>query len=149
MIAIRPTVAPCKAIKRRVSARSGILQSAKIESVSKHSTLILLAIAALATAGCKSLPPPMPLSQLNPQQAHGHDLFQARCGACHYDRKDSALHGPSLLGVYKKPSLPSGAAATDERVNATIMHGRGLMPALGNSLDQQDADDILAYLHTL
>ncbi len=54
-----------------------------------------------------------------------------------------------MLGVFKKPSLPSGAAATDERVTATILHGRGLMPALGNTLDQQDTDDILAYLHTL
>jgi mono/diheme cytochrome c family protein len=117
--------------------------------VSKLSTLILLGAAAIATAGCKTLPPPTPLSQLNPQQAHGHDLFQSRCAACHYDRKDAALHGPSLLGVYKKPSLPSGAAATDERVTATILHGRGLMPALGNTLDQQDTDDILAYLHTL
>ena len=117
--------------------------------MSKLSTLILLGVAAIATAGCKTLPPPTPLSQLNPQQTHGHDLFQSRCAACHYDRKDDALHGPSMLGVFKKPSLPSGAAATDERVTATIMHGRGLMPALGNTLDQQDTDDILAYLHTL
>ncbi|WP_263373746.1 c-type cytochrome [Granulicella aggregans] len=117
--------------------------------MSKLSTLILLGAAAIATTGCKTLPPPMPLSQLNPQQAHGHDLFQARCAACHYDRKDDSLHGPSMLGVFKKPSLPSGAAATDERVTATILHGRGLMPALGNTLDPQDTDDILAYLHTL
>jgi mono/diheme cytochrome c family protein len=117
--------------------------------VSKFSTLIFLAAASVAIAGCKTLPPPTPLSQLNPQQMHGHDLFQARCGACHYDRKDSALHGPSMLGIFKKPSLPSGAAPTDERVTATIMHGRGLMPALGNALDQSEVDDILAYLHTL
>lgn len=117
--------------------------------MSKLSTLILLGAAFIAAAGCKTLPPPTPLSQLNPQQAHGHDLFQSRCAACHYDRKDGALHGPPMLGVFKKPSLPSGAAATDERVTATILHGRGLMPALGNTLDQQDTDDILAYLHTL
>lgn len=117
--------------------------------MSKLSSLVFIAAAALATAGCKTLPPPTPLAQLNPQQAHGHDLFQARCAACHYDRKDDALHGPPMLGVFKKPSLPSGAAATDERVTATIMHGRGLMPALGNTLDPQDVDDILAYLHTL
>lgn len=120
-----------------------------MKGVSKHPKFILLAFASLVVAGCKTLPPPTPLSQLNPQQMHGHNLFQARCAACHYDRKDDALHGPPMLGVFKKPSLPSGAAATDERVTATIMHGRGLMPALGNTLDQQDTDDILAYLHTL
>ena len=64
---------------------------------------------------------------------HGHDLFQTHCGACHYDRRDAALHGPSLLGVYKKPSLPSGAPANDERVTATILHGHGLMPAVRDS----------------
>ena len=54
-----------------------------------------------------------------------------------------------MLGVFKKSSLPSGAAATDERVTATILHGRNNMPALGNQLDPADVDDILAYLHTL
>lgn len=111
--------------------------------------MLLAASALLITAGCKSLPPPTPLANLNPQQAHGHDVFQTRCAACHYDRRDGSLHGPALLGVFKKPALPSGAAATDERVTATILHGRGLMPAMGNNLDQQDIDDVLAYLHTL
>jgi len=100
-------------------------------------------------AGCKSVPPPTPLAELNAQQAHGHVVFQTYCGACHYDRKDASLHGPPLLGVYKKPSLPSGAPANDERVTATILHGHGLMPAVGNAMDPQDIDDVLAYLHTL
>jgi mono/diheme cytochrome c family protein len=109
----------------------------------------MLGIAAVTLAGCKTLPPPTPLADLNPQQSHGHEVFQARCGACHYDRRDASLHGPALIGVFKKPALPSGAAATDERVTATIVHGRGLMPALGNNVDQQDIDDVLAYMHTL
>jgi mono/diheme cytochrome c family protein len=99
--------------------------------------------------GCHSTPPPMPLSDLNPQQTHGHAVFQARCAVCHYDRQTGALHGPSLLGLYKKPSLPSGAAATDERVTATIVHGRNLMPPMGNTMDEQDLNDLVAYLHTL
>jgi mono/diheme cytochrome c family protein len=76
-------------------------------------------------------------------------VFQARCAVCHYDRQTGALHGPSLLGLYKKPSLPSGAAATDERVTATIVHGRNLMPPMGNTMDEQDLNDLVAYLHTL
>ena len=100
-------------------------------------------------AGCKSAAPPVPLAELNAQQAQGHAVFQARCGSCHYDRKDSALHGPALLGVFKKPALSSGAPANDERVTSTIINGHGLMPAMGNTLDQQDLDDLLAYMHTL
>ena len=62
--------------------------------------------------------------------------------------RDGALHGPSLLGMYKKPYLPSGTPANDERVTATVLHGHGLMPAQPN-MDPQDLDDLLAYLHTL
>jgi mono/diheme cytochrome c family protein len=103
----------------------------------------------MMVAGCRSVPPPMPLDQLNAQQMRGHAVFQAQCGQCHYDRRDAPLHGPSLLGVFKKPSLPSGAPANDERVTATILHGRNLMPAMGNRMDEQDVGDVLAYLHTL
>lgn len=112
----------------------------------RASFLLLLAC---ALAGCKSVPPPTPLSQLNEQQLHGHDVFETRCGSCHYDRRNGGLHGPSLRGVFKQPYLPSGAPANDERVTATILHGRGLMPAVGNTMDQQEMDDLLAYLHTL
>jgi mono/diheme cytochrome c family protein len=111
----------------------------------RASFLLLL----LVVVGCKSVPPPLPLTELNAQQARGHAVFQARCALCHYDRKDASLHGPALIGVFKKPYLPSGAPANDERVTDTVMHGRALMPALGNTMDQQDMDDLLAYLHTL
>ena len=115
----------------------------------KPACTFLLSTAVLLLAGCRSVPPPTPLDQLNAQQTRGHGVFQAHCAVCHYDRQDSALHGPALLGLYKKPALPSGAAATDERVTATIVHGRNLMPALGNQIEPADLDDLLAYLHTL
>lgn len=102
-----------------------------------------------ALAGCQHVDPPVPLAQLTPQQAHGHAVFATRCAACHYDRTTGPLHGPALLGMFKKKSLPSGAPANDERVSTTILHGRNLMPAMGNTMDQQDLDDLLAYLHTL
>ena len=102
----------------------------------------------LCLTGCHSTPPPMPLDQLNAQQGHGHQVFQAHCAQCHYDRVSDPLHGPPLLGVFKKTYLPSGAPANDERVTATILHGRNLMPAQPNT-DPQDLEDLLAYLHTL
>ncbi len=109
----------------------------------------MLCLAALATAGCKSVPPPTPLADLDLQQNHGHAVFQARCSVCHYDRREGPLHGPSMLGVFKKPTLPSGAPANDERVTATIVHGRNLMPPMGNTMDATDLADLMAYLHTL
>jgi mono/diheme cytochrome c family protein len=107
--------------------------------------LLLLGV----VVGCKSVPPPTPLAELNAQQMQGHAVFQTQCGTCHYDRKAAALHGPALIGMFKKPYLPSGAPSNDERVTNTILHGHNLMPAMGNTMTQQDVDDLLAYLHTL
>jgi mono/diheme cytochrome c family protein len=89
------------------------------------------------------------LSELNAQQSRGRAVYQVHCAACHYDRKSGSLHGPALVGMFKKQYLPSGAPTNDERVTATIVHGRNLMPAQGNTMDAQDLDDLLAYLHTL
>ena len=104
--------------------------------------------AALLT-GCRTMPPPVPLDQLNAQQTQGHAVYQARCARCHYERKDAPLHGPSLAGLFKQRTLPSGAPANDERVTSVVRHGRNSMPALGASIDEQAMDDLLAYLHTI
>lgn len=103
---------------------------------------------AVTLTGCRSYPPPTPLDKLTAQEAHGHEIYEQRCAICHYDRRDDSLHGPSLLSVYKKPYLHSGAPANDDRVTATILHGHNLMPAQPN-IDSEDLNDLLAYLHTL
>lgn len=109
---------------------------------------LLSALFCLTLAGCHHGPPPMPLDQLNPQQAHGHAVFQTSCSQCHDDRDDDSLHAPALLGVFKKPYLHSGAPATDEHVTSIIEQGYGMMPPVRN-IDPQDIPDLLAYLHTL
>jgi mono/diheme cytochrome c family protein len=111
--------------------------------------VLALGCAGAMVAGCHSTPPPTPLSELNAQQMHGHAVFQAHCAQCHNDRQDRNLHGPPMVGVFKRQTLPSGAPANDERVTATIVNGHGLMRGLGDTLDKQDTDDLLAYLHTL
>ena len=99
-------------------------------------------------AGCDNTPPPKPLDQLTPQEARGHSVYEAHCAQCHYDRKSRPLHGPSMRGVFQKQYLPSGAPANDDRVSATVLHGRNLMPAQPQT-DPQELADLLAYLHTL
>jgi mono/diheme cytochrome c family protein len=108
----------------------------------------LLPISYFLLLGCHSLPGPKPLDQLNAQQTRGYNVFQTRCALCHYDRKDKPLNGPALVGIFQKPYLHSGAPANDERVTATILHGRNMMPAQPY-LDADDITDLLAYLHTL
>jgi mono/diheme cytochrome c family protein len=110
---------------------------------------VMLVCSLVWTIGCEVPAQPKPLNELNKHELLGRTVFQGRCGVCHNDRKAEALHGPALVGVFKKPALPSGAAATDERVTATIHNGHGLMPPLGDTVDPEDLQDLLAYLHTL
>jgi mono/diheme cytochrome c family protein len=112
-------------------------------------TLVLLMLAEGAT-GCKPpLPPSKPLADLTPQEADGYAVFRTGCSGCHYANREDSLRGPGLQGLFKKPYLPSGAPANDDRVLAPILQGRGMMPAFGNQLDDQQLHDLLAYLHTL
>ena len=112
--------------------------------------LAAIAVATLALAGChSSMPPPTPLSQLNPQQRQGRQVFVQYCASCHHADSTKDLHGPGLEGLFRRKYLPSGLPATDEHVVSTIQYGRNMMPPLGNSLDNQQIQDLLAYLHTL
>jgi len=73
------------------------------------------------------------------------------CGGCHNGKQLLLGKQPPLLdGIFERPSLPSGAPATDAQVPSTILGGRsGIMPPFQNDLDSQDIDDIIEYLHTL
>lgn len=107
------------------------------------------ALACAMLTGCHSVPPPKPLDQLSPTETMGHAVFVAHCSTCHHDRTNDPLNGPGLAGLYKKPYLPSGAPANDDRVRNTIVHGRNMMPAQGWTMTDTELDDLLAYLHTL
>jgi mono/diheme cytochrome c family protein len=101
-------------------------------------------------SGCRpKLPPSKPLSELTPQEASGHAVFQSHCARCHYANSEDGLRGPGLQGLYKLKYLPSGAPANDDRVTSAILHGRGMMPSFANDLDEQQLNDLIAYLHTL
>lgn len=115
-------------------------------------TLSLLTAGFLAPllAGCgPSLAPSKPLSALTPQEQQGRAVYEQYCAGCHYANHSGDLHGPSLFGVFRKKYLPSGAPANDERVTPVILRGRNMMPGYQNQLDNQQLEDLLAYLHTL
>jgi mono/diheme cytochrome c family protein len=111
--------------------------------------LAMMAAAALL-AGCKpSYPPAKPISQLNPQEYRGYQVYQQACASCHYADHSGDLHGPSLYAMYRRKYLPSGAPANDARVSAAIMDGHGIMPGFGSQINPQQLQNLLAYLHTL
>ncbi len=111
---------------------------------------LLVAAVAIFVAGCGD---PRPKTDaelgLNAQQANGRQLFDHYCAACHNAYSSSGSKGPSLEGLYKRQFLPSGLPSNNRFVEQTIVNGRGMMPPQGDALDQQQLDDLVAYLHTL
>jgi mono/diheme cytochrome c family protein len=87
---------------------------------------------------------------LNPQQAAGRRIYDNYCDRCHAPYSSRGRQGPSMKGIFKRQYLPaSGMPANDDRVTDVVRLGRDKMPAYGQVLDQQQINDLLAYLHTL
>jgi mono/diheme cytochrome c family protein len=87
---------------------------------------------------------------LNAQQAAGRRVYDRHCDQCHEPYSTRGKKGPGLKGIFKKEYLSeSGLPANDDRVGEIIRFGRSKMPGFGQTLDQQQVQDLLAYLHTL
>ncbi len=141
----RPWIALWKRLRRRSECRCAcIIEEMRLRLIASFSALA----AALAVAvGCRSLPPSKPASEWTQQESRGAQVFQANCARCHYPTTTQGKQGPGLQGITKIKAMPSGAPPTDERLTATVLHGRGMMPATG--LDDAQMSDLVAYLHTL
>jgi len=106
---------------------------------------------ALAAGGCEKDKSQMSDAELglNAQQASGRRVYNIYCLACHPAYSSHGNKGPGLKDLYKKQYLPSGLTPTDEHVLQSITRGRNMMPRFSDQLNQQELDDLVAYLHTL
>ena len=87
---------------------------------------------------------------LTPQQAAGRRIYDNYCDRCHAPYSSRGRQGPSMKGIFQKSYLPmSGMPANNDRVSDIVRLGRDKMPAYGQVLNQQQINDLLAYLHTL
>lgn len=87
---------------------------------------------------------------LNPQQAAGRKIYDRECARCHEPYSTRGKKGPGLKGIFSNKYLPiSGLPANDDRVSDIVRLGRKEMPGYSQVLNQQDLEDLLAYLHTL
>jgi len=87
---------------------------------------------------------------LTAQQAAGRRVYDRHCDQCHEPYSTSGKKGPGLKVIFKKQYLSvSGLPANDDRVTEIIRFGRSKMPAFSQTLDQQQIQDLLVYLHTL
>jgi len=87
---------------------------------------------------------------LNAQQSAGRRIYDDRCDRCHEPYSTRGKKGPGLKGVFQHKYLSlSGLPANDERVTDIIRLGRNEMPGYSQTLNSQDIQDLLVYLHTL
>ncbi len=87
---------------------------------------------------------------LNPQQSAGRRIYDDRCDRCHEPYSTRGKKGPGLKGIFQHKYLSlSGLPANDERVTDIVRLGRNEMPGYSQTLNSQDIQDLLAYLHTL
>src|ERR1700676_4335982 len=87
---------------------------------------------------------------LNPQQIAGRRIYDNSPDRCHAPYSSRGRQGPSMKGVFQRQYLPmSGMPANDDRVTDVVRLGRNKMPGYAQVLNQQQINDLLAYLHTL
>ena len=86
----------------------------------------------------------------NESAQRGQELFDLQCAACHEGpTPDLKKRPPRLEHLFAAAQLPSGAPTTDAQVRKTIVEGLRTMPAFDKRLNEQDLDDLIAYLRTL
>jgi mono/diheme cytochrome c family protein len=104
----------------------------------------------LGLAGCDSEPRKTDAELgLNPEQAAGRRVYNARCAECHYAYSSRNLRGPSLHGLYQKKFMTSGIPVNDDRVMEIILLGRAKMPGFQQKITEDQLRELMAYLHTL
>lgn len=79
----------------------------------------------------------------------GRILFMQKCESCHDPYSKMTLSGPGLQGILKSPLLPvSKKPATPENIANQMRHPMSSMPSFVY-LDDDDVENIIAFLNTL
>ena len=112
---------------------------------------LALALSLSSLPGCHGKEPRKSDAELGltAQQSAGRAVFDTYCLRCHEAYSNDAEHGPTLKGVFRKPFLPSGMPANDDRLTDLILHGRSQMPGFGQVMTEGQVTNLIVYLHTL
>lgn len=80
--------------------------------------------------------------------ARGKAVFENTCDECHdaYSREERV--GPGLQGL-KSGKLPDGRPATHEKLLDIVNNGPAEMPSFRDRLNEQEKEDVVAFLMTL
>src|ERR1700740_3413631 len=82
--------------------------------------------------------------------ARGKEVFDKKCGVCHYADSDAKKIGPGLKGIGKRGTFSvNNNKVTDESLRTWIENGDNLMPPFKDVLDAAQIKDVVAYVKTL
>ncbi len=115
---------------------------------------LILGTAALAVVGAVFAqdPPPAKKSANGnaAAAARGKELFDKKCGICHYADSDQKKIGPGLKGISKRGTFTvNNNKVTDESLKTWIENGDTLMPPFKDVLEPAQIKDVIAYVKTL
>jgi len=80
--------------------------------------------------------------------AKGKEVFE-QCAVCHNADSTEKKMGPGLKGLFKRDKLVDGKKVTDATIRARIDDGGNGMPPYKDVLEDQQKEDLIAYLKTL
>ena len=80
--------------------------------------------------------------------AKGKEVFQ-QCTPCHNADSTDKKMGPGLKGLFAKDKMNNGKKPTEENVRKQVEEGGNGMPAYKEMLDDEQKNDLIAYLKTL
>jgi mono/diheme cytochrome c family protein len=80
----------------------------------------------------------------------GKEVFDQKCGICHFADSDAKKIGPGLKGISKRGTFTvNNNKVTDDNLKTWIENGDQLMPPFKDVLDEQQIKDVIAYVKTL
>jgi mono/diheme cytochrome c family protein len=80
----------------------------------------------------------------------GKEVFDQKCGICHFADSDAKKIGPGLKGISKRGTFTvNNNKFTDETLRTWIENGDQLMPPFKDVLDEGQIKDVIAYVKTL
>ena len=124
----------------------------------KTAHVAAVAIAALAIASAmfaqdppaKKTPPAAAGKASAASAARGKEIFDTKCGICHYADSDAKKIGPGLKGIGKRGTFTvNNNKVTDESLRTWIENGDSLMPPFKEVLEAPQIKDVVAYVRTL
>ena len=121
-------------------------------------TYLILGIATLAVAGAvlaqdppAKKPAPNGAAKASPAViARGKEVFDKKCGICHFADSDAKKIGPGLKGIGKRGTFTvNNNKVTDESLKTWIENGDSLMPPFKDVLDEAQIKDVIGYVKSL